>query len=174
MDLSLINAAFASLGMAREFGKAALAVRDFNEMAAIVSQLNDQILKAQDSLFAQQAELFRAQQEHFETIQKLREMEQALDDRREYHLVDIGNGLRAYQRKTSAVPSGELPPTTPDATHYLCQPCFESKGIKSTLQPTFYMGAVNGRECRVCKERFLSGATSYDEFTRLAESMNRP
>jgi hypothetical protein len=73
MDLSLIGAAATSPGLARDFGKAAMAVRDFNEMAAIVSKLNDQILKAQDSLFALQSELLREQQEHFETLKKVRE-----------------------------------------------------------------------------------------------------
>ncbi|MDR3100778.1 MAG: hypothetical protein LBV73_27410 [Paraburkholderia sp.] len=157
MDLSFISAAATSLGLAREFGKAALAVRDFNEMAAIVSQLNDQILKTQDSLFAHNAELLRIQQDQFESAQKLREMQQTLDDRRDYELVIIGKGLRAYQRKASAITESECAPVAADLAHYFCQPCFESKRIKSTLQPYTYMGSPTGYECRVCKERFLSG-----------------
>ncbi|WP_042264737.1 hypothetical protein [Paraburkholderia heleia] len=152
MDLSLISAAATSLGLARDFGKAAMAVRDFNEMATIVSKLNDQILKAQDSLFALQSELLREQQEHFEALKKVREMEQALDDRREYSLVEIGNGLRAYQRKTPAISDVEGAVVEPQ---YFCQPCFEGKALKSTLQPALYMGAHIGLECRICKERFL-------------------
>jgi hypothetical protein len=169
MDLSLIGAAATSLGLARDFGKAAMAVRDFNEMAAIVSKLNDQILKAQDNLFALQSELLREQQEHFEALKKVREMEQALDDRREYSLVEIGNGFRAYERKNSAISANDGLPEAPVDPQYFCQPCFESKGLKSTLQPSIYMGTRVGLECRICKERFL-----FKEKADVARSNVRP
>ncbi|MCA8430065.1 hypothetical protein [Burkholderia seminalis] len=158
MDVSFINAAAASLGIARDFGKAALAVRDFNEMAAIVSKLNDQILDAQDKLFALQRELFREQQEHFEAEKKIVELEKALKDQTDCELVDIGKGFRAYQDKDRAVPAGEVSPVAPNALHFFCQPCFESTGIKSTLQPDIYMGQQTGWKCRICKEEFASGS----------------
>jgi hypothetical protein len=155
MDFSFVGTAATAIGVAREFGKAALAVRDFNEMAAIVRQLNDQILKAQDSLFAHNTELLRIQQEQFESAQKIRELQEALNDMREYSLVEIGGGFRAYQRKASAVSEAEVQPTPLDVPQYFCQPCFEGKRIKATLQPNSYMGTPTGLECRVCKERFL-------------------
>jgi hypothetical protein len=159
MDFSLLNATAASIGLAREFSKAALAVRDFNEMAAIVSKLNDQILEAQDKLFALQRELFREQQERLEADKKIVELTQALHDRDEYDLIDIGNGFRAYQRKTPAVAGTEDSPRVSGSGQILCQPCFEGKGIKSTLQPAMGIGTLTqlGYECRICKERFITG-----------------
>jgi hypothetical protein len=174
MDLSLINAAAASLGLARDFSKAALAVRDFNEMAAIVSKLYDQILDAQDKLFTLTRELLREQQENLGATQKILELEQTLDDRREYHLVDLGDGVRAYQRKAPAVTDTEVVPTAHDTIHYLCQLCFESRGLKVTLQPYFYFGSRFGLECLSCKGRFITRdqRSNYNEFARLGASMN--
>ncbi|QVN18740.1 hypothetical protein [Burkholderia pyrrocinia] len=157
MDVSLLNAAVMSITAAKELGKAAIGLRDFNELAATVTQLNDQILKAQDSLFMLQGELFREQQKYFEAEKKVRELEKLIEDRGKLVLVDIGRGLRAYQIEDDGVPGAEGSPARSQPLNIFCQPCFDGKGLRSTLQPHLYMGSFTGYECRVCKERFLTG-----------------
>ncbi|MEF9444408.1 hypothetical protein OWS73_21530 [Burkholderia sp. 1B3(2022)] len=157
MDISLLSAAVTSITAAKELGKAAIGLRDFNELAATVTQLNDQILKAQDSLFMLQSELFREQQKYFEAEKKIRELEKLIEDREKLVLVEIGRGFRAYQIEGEGISADESSPTRPQPRNVFCQPCFDGKGLRSILQPSLYMGSFTGYECRVCKERFLTG-----------------
>lgn len=78
MDISLISAAAAAINAARDIGKAAVSIRDFNQMATAVAQLNEQLLKAQDSLFSHQGQLLSMQQEVFGLKDALRQKEAAL------------------------------------------------------------------------------------------------
>jgi hypothetical protein len=132
MDLSVITAAVGAISAAKELGKAALGVRDFNEVAPVIAQLNDQLLKAQDALFRHNAELLSLQQEQFETAKKLREMEEALAQRGRYSLVELSNGVFVY-RVNVAPEAGALDkPSGAEPLHYVCQPCFD-KGVKAVL-----------------------------------------
>lgn len=157
MDLSLIAAANSALSAAREIGKAAVGIRDFNQLATVVAQLNEQILKAQDSLFAHNTQLFALQQENFDLTGKLARAEEKLADRGRYTLVEISDrtfvmGLNKRIEATAHDTAHGL-----ELEHYLCQPCFD-KGIKSVLQKSSFYGAIS-LECTICKERFSTGQT---------------
>lgn len=145
MDFSLIGAASTAISSAREFGKAALAVRDFNQMADIVSKLNDQILKAQDALFTHNAQLLTLQNEHIQTAQKLREMEEALAERGRYTLFELSPGVFAYRMNVLPVASEMSDPLPAEPVHYVCQPCFD-KRVKAVLQ----RHSVTAVRCPVC------------------------
>lgn len=153
MDFSLIGAASTAISSAREFGKAALAVRDFNQMAAIVSQLNDQILKAQDALFAHNTQLLSLQQEVFEARKQLREMEEALSESRRYSLFEITPGSFVYRVNASPEGAGTSDPGSAEPLHYICQPCFdgaEKRKVVLRLTPAGPYKAIPSWSCPTC------------------------
>lgn len=140
MDLSLIGAATAALSAARDIGKSAIGIRDFNQVAAAIAQVNEQLLKAQDSLFTHQSQLLTMQQELFVLKEALRQKESALIEAQEEisklkqkkldldqyeRFLHVGGGW-AYHRK-GASPDNEDEPT-------YCANCFEQEKL-SVLQP---------------------------------------
>jgi hypothetical protein len=157
MDLSIITAAVSALSAAKELGKAALGVRDFNEVAPVIAQLNDQLLKAQDALFRHNAELLSLQQEQFETAKKLREMEEALTQRGRYSLVELSRGHFAYRVNIAPVNSDVGNPVSAEPLHHVCQPCFD-KGVKAVLQRHSFYGAIS-LDCPICGKGVSTGET---------------
>ena len=140
MDLSLIGAATAALSAARDIGKSAIGLRDFNQVASAIAQLNEQLLNAQDSLFSHQTQLMAMQQEAFGLKDALRQKEASLIEAQEEiaklkqkkldldqyeRFLHIGGGW-AYRRK-GASPDNEDEPT-------YCANCFENEQL-SVLQP---------------------------------------
>ena len=81
MDFALISTAVGSLKAAKDLGQAALGIRDFNQFASTISQINDQLLKAQESLFTHNAQLMQLQQDHFEARDELRKLRDAATER---------------------------------------------------------------------------------------------
>jgi len=151
MDLSLIGAATAALSAARDIGKSAIGIRDFNQMATAISQLNDQLLKAQDSLFSHQAQLLTMQQEVFGLKDTLRQKEAALVDAQDEiadlkqkkleldqyeRFLHVGGGW-AYHRKDASADNEDEPA--------YCANCFEQEHL-SVLQP----GTGQNRTQLVC------------------------
>lgn len=134
MDISLVTGAYASLKAAKDIGSALLEVRDFNQTAAKVAQLNDLLLKAQDSLFAHNAQLLELQGEHLETSQKLRKLEETLAERARYTLFEITTARSSTARTSSqrraqpARQSARSPSTTSasPATTRESKACFRS------------------------------------------------
>lgn len=140
MDLSFISATTAAISAARDIGKAAIGIRDFNQMASTVAQMNDQILKAQDCLFAHNGQLFGLQQEVFDLKEALRKSEAALAQAKDdiaklnqkkleldqYERFRLPGGAWAYRRKDAS-------PNDPDAPQY-CAGCFGSEKL-ALLQP---------------------------------------
>ena len=161
MDLSLIAAANSALSAAREIGRAAVGIRDFNEISSIVAKLNDQLLKAQDSLFSHNTQLMLLQDEILATREELRKMRETLSERGKYSLVELGKGTFVYRSRADIPPtlghSGEPNPTEPE--HYICQSCFDTKGFKSVLQRKVWMGGSVTIDCSICKESFPTGET---------------
>lgn len=157
MDLAVISAAIGAISVAKELGKAALGVRDFNEMAPVIAQLNDQLLKAQDALFRHNAELLALQQEQFETAKKLREMEETLAQRGRYSLVEVSRGQFAYRVNVAVETSEVGNPGRAEPLHYVCQPCFD-KGIKAVLQRENFYGAIY-LDCPICETKVSVGET---------------
>lgn len=155
MDLSLITAAAAALGAARDTIKAASGVRDFNQMAAIVSQLNEQLLKAQDSLFAHNAQLLALQQDQFDMAKRLQKAEEKLAERDRYTLFEISDRTYVLRyNRGEQIASQELAQTA-EPDHYICQKCFAS-GIKVVLQKQSFYGAIS-LECANCKGSYPTG-----------------
>src|SRR5471032_1850853 len=97
MDLSLIQAVATSLSLAKDLGKAALGIRDFNEIAPTISVLNDQLLKAQDALFKHNTQLLALQHEQFETTKELAKMKEALTEKGRYSLIALSLGVFVYR-----------------------------------------------------------------------------
>lgn len=156
MDFSLLSVIATSLTTARELGKTAIGLRDFNQIAAAMSQINDQLLKAQDSLFSHNTQLHALQQDNFGMANRLRELEEKLAERGRYTLVEISDRTFVLQ-SNSPIVAGDQIPHGSEPLHYICQPCM-AKGIKSVLQKYSFYGSIS-LECPVCKERFSTGKT---------------
>jgi hypothetical protein len=148
MDLSMISAAASAITVSKELAKAALGVRDFNEMAPVVAKLNEQLLKAQESLFGHQAQLLTLQQEHFETTEKLRKVEKALAERGRYTLIELSPGNLVYTANVTPVDGDAINPARAEPPHHVCQPCFD-KGTKAVLRRSVFYGAEDWT-CPVC------------------------
>ena len=163
MDISLIAAASSAISSAREIGKAAIGLRDFNQLAVVMTQLNDQILKAQDSLFSHQTQLLALHEELIQTKEKLRCAEKMMEDRGSYELFPITNGVFVY-RNNPGNGSGQSDPTK--VLHYLCQPCFDGgkKGVLVRLE------TPNGvsHTCPLCKTTYVENRSNPQRAQRTA------
>jgi hypothetical protein len=148
MDASFVGAAFASLSAAKEIGKAAIGIRDFNQMAATVSQLNEQILKAQDALFSHQTQLINLQDELLQAKEKLRIAEKVIEERGRYELFQLSQGVFVYRAKVGeeGLAAGAEP------IHYLCQPCFD--GGKKSVLVRHDTATGFAHHCSLCKIAF--------------------
>ena len=155
MDFSSFGAAASAITAARELGRAMVGVRDFNEFATTVSQLNDKLLKAQESLFTLNTLLLDLHSKYFEACEELRKAKEAIKQRNSYSLVELGTGTFVYQ-KNITVSLGEVGEQTPaEPMHYVCQRCFDS-GFKSVLQRSVSGGIVHLR-CLVCTTKLRTG-----------------
>ena len=150
IDLSLIGAASSALSAARDIGKAAMGLRDFNAVATTISQLNEQIIRAQDALFSHQSQLLALHQELGEAKEKLRVAEKMLEDRGNYELFRLSDGVHVYRLKTNP---GIVSATRTNEVHYLCQPCFDA-GRKAVLVRVESMLDIT-HCCPLCKTHYL-------------------
>lgn len=153
MDFSMISAAASSITVAKELVKVVIGVRDFNEIAPVVAQLNDQLLKAQDALFSHQAQLLTLQQQHFEATEKLAKAEKALAERGRYALFALSDGVFVYRVNVPPVDSHAGDPIATEPQHYICQPCFD-KGIKVVLKRIDNYRSIS-HYCSDCKQTYL-------------------
>lgn len=154
MDISYISATVVALNAAKDIAKAAVGIRDFNALAATVSQLNEQILKAQDSLFSHQSQLIALQKELGETKERLRLAEKVLEDRGRYELVELSIGVFVYRNK---VDDGEA---LAGALHLLCQPCFDA-GRKAVLMRDESADGSISHVCPLCRVVYVERESSH-------------
>ena len=155
MDYSLITASVASLNIAKDLANAAIGLRDFNKLAGAVSQLNDQILKVQQSLLVHNTQLLVLQQQLMDSEKKCREMQKAHSERGRYALVAVSKGAFAYRLKSGIEVESEGGPAREEPDHHLCQRCFDS-GTKVVLQRGVAYGSVM-LDCSVCKASIPTG-----------------
>lgn len=134
MDTSLITGAAACIKMAIDIGSNALAVRDGALVLETVTRMNDQLLKAQQALFAHNADLFGLQQEVFQAHNKLREAEELLAQRQNYMLVQTSKGQFAYGVNVGPQDGTVIEPGTPQPPHYVCQSCLDIRRQLAVLR----------------------------------------
>lgn len=157
MDLSAVSAVVSAISASKDLAKAAIGVRDFNEMAPVIAQLNDQLLKAQDAMFKFNAQLMTLQQENFEATEELRKLKETLAERGRYSLIELSDRVFVYQVNV-APGAGEVGnPVGAQPLHHLCQPCFD-KGVKSVLQKSSFYGSIS-LECSICEKKYSTGLT---------------
>lgn len=149
MDVAMISTIFSSLKAAKELGQAALAVHEFNEVAPIVSNLNSEILKAQDSLFSHNMELLALQQKYFETAKELAEIREAIAQKARYTLFDLGSGQFVYSADARPAGTHMGNPIGAEPEHYVCQKCFDGPEHRKVVL-TFRAGNFTWH-CTVCR-----------------------
>lgn len=156
MDFGAITGAITAISAAKDLARAALTVRDANALAVAVSQMNDQLLKAQESLFTHNAALLQLQNQHFETSEELRKLKEAVRERGSYSLVEITHGSFAYRVNVTPEQGGASEPGSAQPPHYVCQPCFDS-GVKAVLGRTESDTWGIREICPVCKREIYCG-----------------
>ena len=156
MDFSMISSASAAITAAKELGKAMIGLRDFNQIAGKVSEINSMLLKAQESLLAHNAQLLQLQNDHFKTSQELRELKETLSERGRYSLFEISPGNFVYRIDVSPVSGHAGDPVSSEPKHYLCQACFD-KGIKVVLQKSYFFENLFHLECSNCNATINPG-----------------
>lgn len=153
MDLSLIGAAASAIGIAKEVGRAAIGVRDANQLAETITRMNEQLLKAQDTLFAHNAQLLQLQQQYFEAAQELRVVKETMAERNRYTLFELTAGNHVYRADARPVLSESGDPIATEPEHYICQPCFDKPPKTKVVlrfipageyEPAFW-------DCPICK-----------------------
>lgn len=149
MDFNSIATAVASLRTAQELASAALGVRDFNQSAAALAQINEKLLAAQQGLLMHNATLLQLQQDYFEATKELRELKEAVASKDRYPLFDLGGGKFVYRVDVAPHEGRPGEPGRAEPAHYLCQPCWDSKGHRSVLQ---HWG--NSWHCTLCKQAY--------------------
>lgn len=156
MDLSLVAAASNALSIARDLGRAAVGLRDFNECAAAIAQINEQLLKAQDSLFAHNTELFALQQEVFATREELRKAKETIAEHGKYALLEISPHVFVLRSRADLTPDlgGAQHPMDPEPPHYVCQPCLHIRSQRSVLVRSVVWGTETFT-CPECKNEFM-------------------
>ncbi len=133
MDFSSIATAIASLKSAQELASATLAVRDFNQSAAAIAQINEKLLGAQQGLLAHNTMLLQLQSEYFQATEELRKLKEAVAEKDSYDLVDLGGGVFVLEAHIAPDEGGSSVPGRTQPKHYVCQPCFAG-GSKVVLQ----------------------------------------
>ncbi len=155
MDPSHLTIAATSLSVAKDMVTAMMGVRDFNLVAEKTAAIRDQVLQAQDALFAHQTRLFELLNENFKMSEEIRALKEATRESSCYPLVDVGNGQSAYWVNVPPEESGTEKPSPSKASYFLCQSCL-SNGVKSVLQPRFEHGNNIGLQCRGCGHTLLN------------------
>lgn len=155
MDVSDITGAISALTTAKQLAQGALALREFNDSAGAIAQINEQLLKAQERLFAHNAQLMQLQQEHFETSKELGKLKEALAERGRYSLFELSPHIFVYRVNVTPELGGAVDPRGTEPQHYVCQPCFD-KGIKHVLQGLNHFGSLY-LVCGGCKSRYFTG-----------------
>ena len=134
MDIASITAAFSAVKAAKDLGAALVEARDFQQVAATVSELNRKLLEAQDGIFSAQAKMLELQSEHLQVVEELRKLKESSAQRRRYTLVELANGHFAYRLKAAEDRQEDIALHGDEPIHHLCQPCMDIKGVKSILQ----------------------------------------
>ncbi|CUJ01102.1 MULTISPECIES: hypothetical protein [Achromobacter] len=166
MDFSLISGTVTTINSALDLGKAALGLRDANKLAAVVAEMNDKLLNAQQSLFTHNAQLMALQQEHLKATKELAEVKEAIAQRGDYTLVGIGNGFAAYRKNPTPEDSESADPSAAHFEHYLCQVCFDGPGQRKVLMQPLWGGWLG---CPVC----VSGPVTAQAAPTVIEKLRR-
>lgn len=149
MDVNMLGTAVSCLTAATDIGKSIVGIRDATVANTKVIEIQELLLKAQQSLFGHSAELQRLQQENFDLRERLRSLESEALNKLNYTLVELKAGNWTLARKANKdIPDVFVP------MHYVCQPCFSLGREVVLLRDKFY-GAVH-YDCPVCKTRILS------------------
>lgn len=148
MDASLVSGLMTSLTATVELGKAALGVRDANQLAATVAQMNDKILHAQQSLFGVMAQSLALTQELANAQQENQKLRAAIEQRGRYALVELAEGQFVLRSKLES--GTDSNPVDAEPVHHICQPCFD-KGLKSVLQRRVQWGHAE-LFCTLCSQ----------------------
>ncbi|WP_313645615.1 hypothetical protein [Stenotrophomonas sp.] len=155
MDFSSISTAIASLKTAQEIAVSALSVRDFNQSAAAIAQINEKLLAAQQGLLAHNTMLLQLQSEYFNATEELRKLKESIAKKDSYPLVDLGMGALAYAVHVDTAGHGD--PKVAEPQHYICQICWDRDGVRSVLQRPARYNSELRRVCNNCGKELLIG-----------------
>ena len=155
MDWSAISGITTSIAAARDIAKGMSALRDSTLINERTAALMDQLLKAQEGLLAHNTALLQLQQDHFVACEKLRKLEEAVNERGRYSTFEITPGSFVYRVNVAPQQTGTREPSAAEPMHYVCQPCYDN-GRKVILGYLVTGDAFSHWKCSAC-EREIYG-----------------
>lgn len=159
MDISQINTIATSLAAAKDIAKALVGMRDGHLVNEATARLMQQLLDAQNALFAHNAALLQLQAEHFKSANEVVRLKEALDERTRYTLVELSPGHFALRMHQPPGLCGAISPGTTEPGHCVCQSCFSSgrKVVLSAGQHKFTDGWSAALICPACGHAVKTG-----------------
>lgn len=121
-DMGSLLAALNGMKTAKDLAVAALDARDANRMSAAVTQLNSQIINAQQGILELQAGMLQMLAENHRLQEEINQSKAAQNLRARHEPVQLCPGHFAYRLKES-----------PQDRHYVCQPCLDVRRQEVSL-----------------------------------------
>ena len=155
IDMESITTAFSAVKAAKDLGTTLVELRDFNQVASTVTELNRKLLQAQESLFAHQAKMFELQAREVQVLKELGELKEAAKQRARYALVELSPGVFAYRLKLPQQGQDGAVMEAAEPIHHVCQRCLDG-GTKVVLQRHAHFGSIYLR-CSGCASDYFTG-----------------
>lgn len=130
-----ITAAIQSVKALNDLVKASRDLRNYNELASAVAEVNGKLMEAQSAFFS----IYEKQKELEKEVMDLKNWEREAE---RYELSQIAPGVFAYKLKAGVQP--------PEPSHMLCTNCYNERR-KSILQLEFKNQFVERYICHHCK-----------------------
>lgn len=158
MDPNSPMAAFASLDVARKAIGAAVATRDFNNVAAEVSKLNEALLSSHNQALQLVTSVWSLQAEKANLTKEIQELKEAALQRDSYTLVEISDRVYVYRSKVCRERQSDIEPVGLEPEHHVCQRCFDM-GQRVVLQRKLTGYGDIALACLDCGGEFLTDET---------------
>jgi gamma-glutamylcyclotransferase (GGCT)/AIG2-like uncharacterized protein YtfP len=153
VDIASITTTISAIKTAKDLCAALVELRDFNHVAATVTKLNSELLKAHEGLFSLHAKVLELHQEKVEVLDKLRELEQRSEERRRYQLVELRAGSFAYRLKAPEHRQDDIAVDGDEPIHFICQQCMDVRGTRVVLRRIEPTRGFFKLDCTACSNR---------------------
>ena len=146
MDMGSLLVALNGMKSAKDLAVAALEARDASRMSTAVTQLNTQIINAQQGVLDLQASMLQMLSENQRLQEEIRGLKAAQDLHTKYQLATVSAGNFAYQLRDS-----------PQPLQYICQPCLDVRSHEVVLRYRGDQWGAQWLDCPECETSVLVG-----------------
>lgn len=155
IDFQSLSAAVSAINTAKELAKGAMGMHNAHQITSAVTQINAQLLDAQNSLFNAHMTLSNLREQHLVCMEELRSLKATIAQREEHALVRLSDGVFVYAAKALLGLDGAAHPIDHKQVACICQGCLD-QGRKFVLIRQESLGAVM-LNCPGCGTDYLTG-----------------